>query len=134
MANKDAAYKEIQIKLEAMEQHCEVQQQLLQHACNLEYGTGYMNMDDEASANNNTNNTIADNTTYAELYNFILLIRQMITSVNRPGSSFLNSLVSKLFNSMMKQNHIYTTNDTFFWFCWCYSLATLTIQLFILDL
>lgn len=47
LANKDAAYKEIQIKLEAMEKHCEVQQQLLQHACNLEYGAGYMNMDDD---------------------------------------------------------------------------------------
>ena len=49
-----------------MEQHCEVQQQLLQHACNLEYGTGYMNMDDEASpsSSNNDTNTIAENTTY----------------------------------------------------------------------
>ena len=66
LANKDAAYKEIQIKLEAMEQHCEVQQQLLQHACNLEYGTGYMNIDDEASpsSSNNDTNTIAENTTY----------------------------------------------------------------------
>ena len=38
LANKDAAYKESQIKLEALEKHCEVQQQLLQHACNLEHG------------------------------------------------------------------------------------------------
>jgi len=38
LANKDAAYKQIQIKLEAMEKHCEVQQQLLQHACVLEFG------------------------------------------------------------------------------------------------
>ena len=49
LANKDAAYKEIQIKLEAMEQHCEVQQQLLQHACNIEYGDGYMNMEEESA-------------------------------------------------------------------------------------
>eukprot|EP00795_Rhopilema_esculentum_P012993 gene12993-3761_t len=31
VANKDAAYKELELRLEAMEQHCEVQQQLLQH-------------------------------------------------------------------------------------------------------
>ena len=59
LANKDAAYKEIQIKLEAMEQHCEVQQQLLQHACNLEYGAGYMNMEDETSPNNTNTTTNA---------------------------------------------------------------------------
>lgn len=52
LANKDAAYKEIQIKLEAMEKHCEVQQQLLQHACNLEYGAGYMPMEEEDQLNN----------------------------------------------------------------------------------
>ncbi|XP_065653153.1 kinesin-like protein KIF21A isoform X1 [Hydra vulgaris] len=46
LANKDAAYKEIQIKLEAMEKHCEVQQQLLQHACNLEHGGDILDADD----------------------------------------------------------------------------------------
>ena len=45
LANKDAAYKEIQIKLEAMEKHCEVQQQLLQHACN--YGSGVDNLEED---------------------------------------------------------------------------------------
>ncbi|XP_066929588.1 kinesin-like protein KIF21A isoform X3 [Clytia hemisphaerica] len=57
LANKDAAYKEIQIKLEAMEQHCEVQQQLLQHACNLEYGAGYMQIEEEHSNNSSSNST-----------------------------------------------------------------------------
>lgn len=45
LANKDAAYKEIQIKLEAMEKHCEVQQQLLQHACN--YGSGIVTLEED---------------------------------------------------------------------------------------
>eukprot|EP00794_Sanderia_malayensis_P016767 gene16767-18461_t len=51
LANKDAAYKELEMRLEAMEQHCEVQQQLLQHVF-VEKHFGEAGGDDEYSANN----------------------------------------------------------------------------------
>ncbi len=50
LANKDAAYKELELRLEAMEQHCEVQQQLLQHVF-VEKHFGEAGGDDEYRAN-----------------------------------------------------------------------------------
>jgi len=50
VANKDAAYKELELRLEAMEQHCEVQQQLLQHVF-VEKHFGEAGGDDDYSAN-----------------------------------------------------------------------------------
>ena len=97
LANKDAAYKEIQIKLEAMEQHCEVQQQLLQHACNLEYGTGYMNMEDETSKSNNsnnTNNTIANNTTYVAFI-FVQNVGKVVVSLEEKITGFFFATIDK---------------------------------------
>ena len=73
-----------------MEQHCEVQQQLLQHACNLEYGTGYMNMDDETSpsSSNNDTNTITENTTYV-LSSFFFYLKHNISKILQTQETYL---------------------------------------------